>query len=153
MKLKALVITLVSTLLVAVSCSSTTSITNSKDFLNGSTAGTVLNQLNKQFQTAGSIDLGNVQNILSLSTLASTLTSLTNGSLVSTNDYTSGLISAASQLVGKENASKVIGGLTELAGLNLAGVTGSLQKGSAVDASKLESIQSAIDGVFSLFKK
>ena len=53
--------------------------TSSPDYLNGSMAATVLSKLASQYSSAGSLDLSNAQNILSISTLASNLTSLTSG--------------------------------------------------------------------------
>ncbi len=124
---------------------------NSLDFTNGRQAGTVLSSLASQYLSSGKLDLSNVQNILSLATLANSLSSLRSESNQSQLDFGKGLM-AGNPNINQNNLSGVVSGLSALGNMNLDKVSDSLQKGTA-STQTVSSVSSQLESVLSLLKK
>lgn len=140
----------------------------------GTNAGSALLGLYSQYKTDGKLDLGNINNIINLATLASNCQGLKSKS-ADTGSFLSGLISGSKKLVNQDNGSAVLNGLKQVASANLNSVTNAaatyaastLTKASgAADnaaatavnsvntgASGVTSAVSALSGIFSAFAK
>lgn len=151
MKIKSIIAAAVSVLLLS-SCSLfQKSASSSPDFTNGRQAGAVLTSLASQYLSTGKLDLSNVQNILSLATLANSLSSLRSESNQSQLDFGKGLMAGNSN-INQNNLSGVVSGLSALSSMNLDKVSDSLQKGTA-SAQTVSSVSSQLESVLSLLKK
>lgn len=91
----------------------------------GTSAGTALAGLYKQYKADGKVDLSNINNIINLATLATNAKSLKNQDVKSAlvSDFVTGLISGSNNLVNQKNSTGVMDNLQTISGLNLSSVT------------------------------
>lgn len=121
----------------------------SVDYTNGRQVGTVLVKLANEYVSSGSLNLGNVQNILSIATLANSLGTLKSDSNLAHKEFDNGLMSVCS-MVKKSNQTQVHDALTELTNLDLDSIVSRLQK-NKVDA-KTELLKDQLESVLSMLK-
>ena len=124
---------------------------NSMDFANGSTAGSVLCKLAQQFTQTGSVDFTKAQNILNVATLANSLVSLKSGMNQAAEDFAGGMIAGSNNLVNSSNVKKVVDGLTKVSEMDLSKVTDSLEKGRA-QVDEVVKFKDGLEKVLKLFK-
>lgn len=96
----------------------------SSAYTQGQTAGTALKSLYSQYQADGKkIDMKNLNNILSVASLAGSVQELKTADLSYKKEYAKGLILGSMNLVTEPKSTSVISGLTSLAGLDLSSLT------------------------------
>lgn len=140
----------------------------------GTNAGSALLGLYSQYKTDGKLDLGNINNIVNLATLASNCQGLKNKT-ADTGSFLTGLISGSKKLVNQSNGSAVLNGLKQVASANLNSITSAAstyasnaagKAAGAADAAATTAINSvnsgaagvtsaisALNGIFSAFAK
>lgn len=93
----------------------------------GQASGAALRNLYTQYKADGKIDMTNINNILNLAALSQCIGELKDAGKVDKSDYVkefaTGLILGSNNLVNQTNSTPVVGGLTNLAGINLSSVT------------------------------
>lgn len=93
----------------------------------GQASGAALRNLYTQYKTDGKIDMTNINNILNLAALSQCIGELKDAGKVDKSEYVkefaTGLILGSNNLVNQTNSTPVVGGLTNLAGINLSSVT------------------------------
>lgn len=93
----------------------------------GQASGAALRNLYTQYKTDGKIDMTNINNILNLAALSQCIGELKDAGTVDKSDYikdfATGLILGSNNLVNQNNSTSVVGGLANLAGINLSSVT------------------------------
>lgn len=90
----------------------------------GQTAGTALKSLYGQYKTDGrKIDMSNINNILSVASLAGSVQDLKTSDLAYKKEYAKGLVAGSMNLVTEPKSTSVISGLTSLANIDLSSIT------------------------------
>ncbi len=93
----------------------------------GQASGAALRNLYTQYKTDGKIDMTNINNILNLAALSQCIGELKDAGKVDKSEYVkefaTGLILGSNNLINQTNSTPVVGGLTNLAGINLSSVT------------------------------
>lgn len=152
MKFKSLLIALLSVLVLS-SCGTAKKVGISNDYTNGSMTGSVISKLNSEYEKFGSIDLSNVQNILNLSSLNSSLVSLKGDiSNQTVKDFSTGLEVGSLSLVNNDNVKAVVSGLTKLVNSDFTSVTRLLEKGK-VNVPEVLQMKGDIESILDLLKK
>lgn len=93
---------------------------------NGQTAGVALKALYTQYKADGKLDMGNLNNLLNLTSLANSIKDLKGQSSKGAfyKDFVKGLISGSNNLVSSSNSTSVMNGLTNLVNnVDLSGLT------------------------------
>ena len=104
----------------------TTETTATTATLNGQAAGAALKSLYTQYKADGKLDMGNLNNIFNLTTLATNIQGLKGQSNKGAfyKDFASGLVLGSNNLVTSENSTSVMSGLTDLVeNVDLSGLT------------------------------
>ncbi|MGN1221046.1 MAG: hypothetical protein ACI4TU_08910 [Candidatus Cryptobacteroides sp.] len=123
----------------------------------GQAAGAALKSLYTQYKADGKLDMKNVKNIASLTTLAKNLQGLKGQSNKSQfyKDFATGLVKGSNNLVNKTNSSSVMSGLSNIVNnvdlsslVNGASSTASTSKG----VENASEIASSVTKVLNLFK-
>lgn len=100
---------------------------------NGKTAGVALKALYTQYKADGKLDMGNLNNLLNLTTLANNIQGL-KGQTNKTafyKDFASGLVLGSGSLVTENNTTSVMDGLTNLvSNVDLSSLTGKAEAAS-----------------------
>lgn len=93
----------------------------------GQASGAALRNLYTQYKADGKVDMTNINNILNLAALSQCIGELKDAGKVDKSEYVkefaTGLILGSNNLVNQNNSTPVVGGLTNLAGINLSSVT------------------------------
>ena len=89
----------------------------------GTNTGSAISTLYRVLQTAGSIDLSNVTNLINLGKILTGANTVSNASTSILDQFTRGLISGSTGLITNSNASGVISGLQALANLDTSAIT------------------------------
>ena len=91
----------------------------------GTSAGTALAGLYRQYKADGKVDLTNINNIVNLAALATNAKGLKSQDAKSAlvADFVTGLIAGSNNLVNQKNSTGVIDNLQTISGLNLSSVT------------------------------
>lgn len=138
--------------------------------VDGKAAGVALRALFTQYKADGKFDMGNLNNLLNLTSLANNIQGLkgqTNkGSFY--KDFASGLVMGSNNLVTEQNTTSVMDGLTNLVNnVDLSGLTQKAEETQATVAEKVASattkantavtnateIASAVTNILNIFKK
>ena len=107
---------------------------------NGQAAGAALKALYTQYKADGKLDMGNLTNLMNLTTLATNVQGLKGQSDKGTfyKDFASGLVLGSSNLVTSTNSTSVMSGLTNLVeNVDLSGLTASAEEKAQSAASTL----------------
>ena len=107
---------------------------------NGQAAGAALKALYTQYKADGKLDMGNLTNLMNLTTLATNVQGLKGQSDKGTfyKDFASGLVLGSSNLVTSTNSTSVMSGLTNLVeNVYLSGLTASAEEKAQSAASTL----------------
>lgn len=152
MKIKSLFIALLSVVVLS-SCGIAKKAGISNDYTNGSMTGSVISKLNSEYEKLGSIDLSNVQNILNLSSLSSSLISLKGDiSNQTVKDFSTGLEVGSLNLINNGNVKAVVSGLTKLVNSDFSSVTRLLEKGKT-NVPEVLQMKADIESILDLLKK
>ena len=89
----------------------------------GSTTGSALASILGVLLSSGSIDLGNIGNIINIASILTGANSLVNATADYTQQFTQGLIQGSNNLVNKANSSEVISQLKSLASVDSSAFT------------------------------
>ena len=138
--------------------------------LDGKAAGVALRALFTQYKADGKFDMGNLNNLLNLTSLANNIQGLkgqTNKGAFY-KDFASGLVMGSNNLVTEQNTTSVMDGLTNLVNnVDLSGLTQKAEETQATVAEKVASattkantavtnateIASAVTNILNIFKK
>ena len=107
---------------------------------NGQAAGAALKALYTQYKADGKLDMGNLTNLMNLTTLATNVQGLKGQSNKSAfyMDFAKGLVLGSNNLVTESNSSSVMSGLTNLVNnVDLSGLTASAEDKAQSAASTL----------------
>ena len=107
---------------------------------NGQAAGVALKALYTQYKADGKLDMGNLTNLMNLTTLATNVQGLKGQSNKSAfyMDFAKGLVLGSNNLVTESNSSSVMSGLTNLVNnVDLSGLTASAEEKASSAASAL----------------
>ena len=118
----------------------TTETTTTTATTNGQAAGAALKALYTQYKADGKLDMGNLTNLMNLTTLATNVQGLKGQSDKGTfyKDFASGLVLGSSNLVTSTNSTSVMSGLTNLVeNEDLSGLTASAEEKAQSAASTL----------------
>ena len=118
----------------------TTETTTTTATTNGQAAGVALKALYTQYKADGKLDMGNLTNLMNLTTLATNVQGLKGQSDKGTfyKDFASGLVLGSSNLVTSTNSTSVMSGLTNLVeNVDLSGLTASAEEKAQSAASTL----------------
>lgn len=144
--------------------------TTSTATVDGKAAGVALRALFTQYKTDGKFDMGNLNNLLNLTSLANNIQGLkgqTNKGAFY-KDFASGLVMGSNNLVTEQNTTSVMDGLTNLVNnVDLSGLTQKAEETQATVAEKVASattkantavtnateIASAVTNILNIFKK
>ena len=97
---------------------------------NGQAAGAALKALYTQYKADGKLDMGNLTNLMNLTTLATNVQGLKGQSNKSAfyMDFVKGLVTGSNNLVTESNSTSVMSGLTNLVNnVDLSGLTASAE--------------------------
>lgn len=154
----------------ATEASATTAETASTATVDGKAAGVALRALFTQYKADGKFDMGNLNNLLNLTSLANNIQGLkgqTNKGAFY-KDFASGLVMGSNNLVTEQNTTSVMDGLTNLVNnVDLSGLTQKAEETQATVAEKVASattkantavtnateIASAVTNILNIFKK
>ena len=138
--------------------------------VDGKAAGVALRALFTQYKADGKFDMGNLNNLLNLTSLANNIQGLkgqTNKGAFY-KDFASGLVMGSNNLVTEQNTTSVMHGLTNLVNnVDLSGLTQKAEETQATVAEKVASattkantavtnateIASAVTNILNIFKK
>ena len=138
--------------------------------VDGKAAGVALRALFTQYKADGKFDMGNLNNLLNLTSLANNIQGLkgqTNKGAFY-KDFASGLVMGSNHLVTEQNTTSVMDGLTNLVNnVDLSGLTQKAEETQATVAEKVASattkantavtnateIASAVTNILNIFKK
>lgn len=137
--------------------------------VNGQAAGAALKALYTQYKADGKLDMGNLTNLMNLTTLATNVQGLKGQSNKGTfyKDFASGLVMGSSNLVTSDNSTTVMTGLTDLVeNVDLSGLTQTAETATESITEKLTSatgkattavenaseIAGAVTNILNLFK-
>lgn len=138
--------------------------------VDGKAAGVALRALFTQYKADGKFDMGNLNNLLNLTSLANNIQGLkgqTNKGAFY-KDFASGLVMGSNNLVTEQNTTSVMDGLTNLVNnVDLSGLTQKAEETQATVAEKVASattkantavtnateIASAVTNILNIFKK
>ena len=138
--------------------------------VDGKAAGVALRALFTQYKADGKFDMGNLNNLLNLTSLANNIQGLkgqTNKGAFY-KDFASGLVIGSNNLVTEQNTTSVMDGLTNLVNnVDLSGLTQKAEETQATVAEKVASattkantavtnateIASAVTNILNIFKK
>ena len=138
--------------------------------VDGKAAGVALRALFTQYKADGKFDMGNLNNLLNLTSLANNIQGLkgqTNKGAFY-KDFASGLVMGSNKLVTEQNTTSVMDGLTNLVNnVDLSGLTQKAEETQATVAEKVASattkantavtnateIASAVTNILNIFKK
>ena len=138
--------------------------------VDGRAAGVALRALFTQYKADGKFDMGNLNNLLNLTSLANNIQGLkgqTNKGAFY-KDFASGLVMGSNNLVTEQNTTSVMDGLTNLVNnVDLSGLTQKAEETQATVAEKVASattkantavtnateIASAVTNILNIFKK
>lgn len=138
--------------------------------VDGKAAGVALRALFTQYKADGKFDMGNLNNLLNLTSLANNIQGLkgqTNKGAFY-KDFASGLVMGSNNLVTEQNTTSVMDGLTNLVNnVDLSGLTQKAETAQATVAEKVASattkantavtnateIASAVTNILNIFKK
>ena len=144
--------------------------TTSTATVDGKAAGVALRALFTQYKADGKFDMGNLNNLLNLTSLANDIQGLkgqTNKGAFY-KDFASGLVMGSNNLVTEQNTTSVMDGLTNLVNnVDLSGLTQKAEETQATVAEKVASattkantavtnateIASAVTNILNIFKK
>ena len=144
--------------------------TTSTATVDGKAAGVALRALFTQYKADGKFDMGNLNNLLNLTSLANNIQGLkgqTNKGAFY-KDFASGLVMGSNNLVTEQNTTSVMDGLTNLVNnVDLSGLTQKAEETQATVAEKVASattkantavtnateIASAVTNILNIFKK
>ena len=118
----------------------TTETTTTTATTNGQAAGAAIKALYTQYKADGKLDMGNLTNLMNLTTLATNVQGLKGQSDKGTfyKDFASGLVLGSSNLVTSTNSTSVMSGLTNLVeNVDLSGLTASAEEKAQSAASTL----------------
>lgn len=107
---------------------------------NGQAAGAALKALYTQYKADGKLDMGNLTNLMNLTTLATNVQGLKGQSNKSAfyMDFAKGLVIGSNNLVTESNSTSVMSGLTNLVNnVDLSGLTASAEEKAQSAASNL----------------
>lgn len=138
--------------------------------VDGKAAGVALRSLFTQYKTDGKLDMGNLNNLLNLTSLANNIQGLKGQANKGTfyKDFASGLVTGSNNLVTEENSTSVMDGLTNLVNnVDLSGLTQKAETAQTTVAEKVASaasktntavtnaseIATAVTNILSIFKK
>lgn len=138
--------------------------------VDGKAAGVALRALFTQYKADGKFDMGNLNNLLNLTSLANNIQGLKGqtdkGAFY--KDFASGLVMGSNNLVTEQNTTSVMDGLTNLVNnVDLSGLTQKTEETQATVAEKVASattkantavtnateIASAVTNILNIFKK
>ena len=122
------------------STATTVTTTTTTATTNGQAAGVALKALYTQYKADGKLDMGNLTNLMNLTTLATNVQGLKGQSDKGTfyKDFASGLVLGSSNLVTSTNSTSVMSGLTNLVeNVDLSGLTASAEEKAQSAASTL----------------
>lgn len=138
--------------------------------VDGKAAGVALRALFTQYKADGKFDMGNLNNLLNLTSLANNIQGLkgqtSKGAFY--KDFASGLVMGSNNLVTEQNTTSVMDGLTNLVNnVDLSGLTQKAETAQATVAEKVASattkantavtnateIASAVTNILNIFKK
>ena len=151
------------------STTTTTETTTTTATTNGQAAGVALKALYTQYKADGKLDMGNLTNLMNLTTLATNIQGLKGQSDKGTfyKDFASGLVLGSSNLVTSTNSTSVMSGLTNLVeNVDLSGLTQTAETATESITEKLTSatgkattavenateIAGAVTNILNLFK-
>ena len=130
--------------------------------LNGQAAGAALKSLYTQYKADGKLDMGNLNNLLNLTTLATNIQGLKGQSNKGAfyKDFASGLVLGSNNLVTSENSTSVMSGLTDLVeNVDLSGLTQKAEETASTTAATLtekltnaSEVATAVTNILNLFK-
>lgn len=127
----------------------TTETTTTTATTNGQAAGAALKALYTQYKADGKLDMGNLTNLMNLTTLATNVQGLKGQSDKGTfyKDFASGLVLGSSNLVTSTNSTSVMSGLTNLVeNVDLSGLTASAEeKAQSATSTLTEKLAGASD--------
>ena len=103
----------------------------------GTNTGSALSSIFNVLKTAGSIDLGNLTNIINIGKILTGANSLTGANQAYTESFTNGLINGSSNLVNTGNASQVLNGLKALTNIDTSAFTKAAAAGNAEAAKQI----------------
>lgn len=138
--------------------------------VDGKAAGVALRALFTQYKADGKFDMGNLNNLLNLTSLANNIQGLKGQANKGTfyKDFASGLVMGSNNLVTEQNTTSVMDGLTNLVNnVDLSGLTQKAEETQATVAEKVASattkantavtnateIASAVTNILNIFKK
>ena len=140
------------------SCSILKSVT-SNGLATGTSTGSALSSIFNVLKSAGSIDLGNLTNIINIGKILTGANSLTGANPTYTDSFTNGLISGSSNLVNTGNASQVLNGLKALTNIDTSAFTKAAASGTQEAAKEIStsdknvaSTMSALTNILGLLK-
>ena len=167
MKISAFFVAIAMTVLTVASCgvlgqsstTATTATTAVSGSTNGQQAGAALKTLYTQYKTDGKLDVTNLNNIISLATLAKNVEGLKGVSDRTSfyKDFAAGLISGSNNLVTQTNSNAVMNGLTSLVNnVDLSALQGNASEIASKGGEALKNasaISESVSGILNLFKK
>ena len=118
----------------------TTTQTTTTATSNGQAAGVALKALYGQYKTDGKLDMGNLTNLMNLTTLATNVQGLKGQSNKSAfyMDFAKGLVLGSNNLVNENNSASVMSGLSNLVNnVDLSGLTATAEEKAQSAASAL----------------
>ena len=125
----------------------------------GTNTGSALSSIFNVLKSAGSIDLGNLTNILNIGKILTGANSLTGATPSYTDSFTQGLINGSSNLVNTGNASQVLNGLKALTNIDTSAFTKAAASSATGAASEIStsdqnvaSTMSALTSLLGLLK-
>ena len=129
---------------------------------NGQAAGVALKALYTQYKADGKLDMGNLTNLMNLTTLATNIQGLKGQSNKSAfyMDFAKGLVMGSNNLVTESNSTSVMSGLTNLVNnvdlsaltASASALTGASEKANTAVENATE-IAGAVTNILNLFKK
>lgn len=150
--------------------SSSTTETVSTGTTNGQAAGVALKGLYTQYKADGKLDMGNLNNLINLTTLANNIKDLKGMSNKSAfyKEFAAGLVTGSNNLVTSSNSTSVMNGLSSLVNnVDLSGLTAKAESGTAAVTEKLSAVSgkattavenaneiaTSVTNILNLFKK
>lgn len=132
--------------------------TTSTATVDGKAAGVALRALFTQYKADGKFDMGNLNNLLNLTSLANNIQGLkgqTNKGAFY-KDFASGLVMGSNNLVTEQNTTSVMDGLTNLVNnVDLSGLQSKTENAAAKGAAALENattIANSVSSILNIFK-
>ena len=142
------------------SCSLLGGLSSNNSSSTGSTTGSALATIFNVLKNTGSLDLGNLTNLINLGQILTGANSLVDASQSYTDQFAKDLIAGSNNMINNSNVSNVIAGLKNLAGTDTSALT---KATSAAFAGNLVPVNSsdknvkanlaAIDGIMKAMKK